>query len=327
MEDEGIRIKRWKDLETDCLTRVLSRVGMESLLLTVPFVCKSWYVTSLNPLCFQSLIFPDFMPFPLFTYSNNSKEPPRSFGPFYDKFIDEYGIDKSRFSITAFVKFVVNRSNGLAIQLKLPEFCTKEGLMFVSDACPLLKNVWLPDDLVIFKTSHIVSQLIRKWKFLESLILGFGMLNIMDQYEMDGRPKFLSEHFNKLLTMKDFFSPNALDAILVQIGTHCKHFTDLMVYHTSLGEVEASRIVKCHCRINRDSVVTVLRGCKELVLFIANQCEGFEGSDEEISKFGSQIMNFSCQDCVGGDLLLTFFKLTNVHRRLVSMMFLMYMGS
>ncbi|XP_024190881.1 uncharacterized protein LOC112194868 [Rosa chinensis] len=225
------------------------------------------------------------------------------------------------------IMFVVNRSNGLAIQLKLPEFCTKEGLMFVSDACPLLKNVWLPDDLVIFKTSHIVSQLIRKWKFLESLILGFGMLNIMDQYEMDGRPKFLSEHFNKLLTMKDFFSPNALDAILVQIGTHCKHFTDLMVYHTSLGEVEASRIVKCHCRINRDSVVTVLRGCKELVLFIANQCEGFEGSDEEISKFGSQIMNFSCQDCVGGDLLLTFFKLTNVHRRLVSMMFLMYMGS
>ncbi|CAL8121701.1 unnamed protein product [Prunus armeniaca] len=44
----------------DCLVKVLEKVGMESLLLDVPFVCKSWYYkATLNPSCWQSLIFPD----------------------------------------------------------------------------------------------------------------------------------------------------------------------------------------------------------------------------------------------------------------------------
>ncbi|KAI5345161.1 hypothetical protein L3X38_013038 [Prunus dulcis] len=33
--------QRWEDLEMDCLVKVLEKVGMESLLLDVPFVCKS----------------------------------------------------------------------------------------------------------------------------------------------------------------------------------------------------------------------------------------------------------------------------------------------
>ncbi|CAL2281406.1 unnamed protein product [Prunus armeniaca] len=51
--------RRWKDLQMDCLLKVLVKVGMESLLLDVPFVCKSWYKATLNPSCWQSLLFPD----------------------------------------------------------------------------------------------------------------------------------------------------------------------------------------------------------------------------------------------------------------------------
>ena len=35
----------------DCLVKVFQKVGMEALLLDVPFVCKSWYEATLNPKC------------------------------------------------------------------------------------------------------------------------------------------------------------------------------------------------------------------------------------------------------------------------------------
>ncbi|KAJ4825713.1 hypothetical protein Tsubulata_001211, partial [Turnera subulata] len=41
--------RKWEDLEKGCLVNVLGRVGMESLLLDVPFVCKSWYRAGLEP--------------------------------------------------------------------------------------------------------------------------------------------------------------------------------------------------------------------------------------------------------------------------------------
>ncbi|PRQ19314.1 hypothetical protein RchiOBHm_Chr7g0215881 [Rosa chinensis] len=86
MEDEQIR--RYGDLETYCLSNVLSTVGMESLLRTVHFICKLWYNISLNPLSFQNLSFPDFMSCLLFTATNNYEETPPNFDSFYDKFID-----------------------------------------------------------------------------------------------------------------------------------------------------------------------------------------------------------------------------------------------
>ncbi|KAJ6864118.1 hypothetical protein NC651_034835 [Populus alba x Populus x berolinensis] len=50
--------RKWEDLEFYCLVNVLGRVGMESLLLDVPFVCKSWYRASLDPSCWKHLVFP-----------------------------------------------------------------------------------------------------------------------------------------------------------------------------------------------------------------------------------------------------------------------------
>ncbi|KAL7177290.1 hypothetical protein ACSBR2_030609 [Camellia fascicularis] len=41
----------------DCLVNVLGRVGIESLLIDVPFVCKSWYKATESPLCWRQLDF------------------------------------------------------------------------------------------------------------------------------------------------------------------------------------------------------------------------------------------------------------------------------
>lgn len=105
----------------DCLVNIFGRVGMESLLLDIPFVCKSWYKASLDSSCWQCLIFPDFT-------ADLGLEP----NTLCQRFVSEYRIDKSRFSSTTFVKFVVNRSRGKATSITIPAYCTREAVEFVA---------------------------------------------------------------------------------------------------------------------------------------------------------------------------------------------------
>ncbi|CAL2244340.1 unnamed protein product [Prunus armeniaca] len=133
--------RRWEDLQMDCLLKVLVKVGMESLLLDVPFVCKSWYKATLNPSCWQSLLFPDnecieFWPWDAFECPN--------FQNLMDRFASEYQIDGDRCSITTFLKFVINRSSGNATVLKLPKCCTIEAFEFAANVCPGLVTLSLP---------------------------------------------------------------------------------------------------------------------------------------------------------------------------------------
>ncbi|CAL9006753.1 unnamed protein product [Prunus brigantina] len=87
--------QRWEDLEMDCLVKVLEKVGMESLLLDVPFVCKSWYKATLNPSCWQSLIFPDNECMEVWPW--DVSECP-NFQNLMDRFASEYQIDGDCFS-------------------------------------------------------------------------------------------------------------------------------------------------------------------------------------------------------------------------------------
>lgn len=90
--------QKWEDLEVDCLVNVLGRAGMESLLLNVPFVCKSWYKANLSPLCWEHLDFP------------------RNFYFLYS-FMEKYTI--RNISSESFTKFVVDRRNGKCTVLNL----------------------------------------------------------------------------------------------------------------------------------------------------------------------------------------------------------------
>lgn len=121
MEDQRI----WGDLNMDCLVKIFGRVGMESLLLDIPFVCKSWYKASLDSSCWQCLIFPDFTADQAVSLG---LEP----NTLCQRFVSEYRIDKSRFSSTTFVKFVVNRSRGKATSITIPAYCTREAVEFVA---------------------------------------------------------------------------------------------------------------------------------------------------------------------------------------------------
>ncbi|CAL2263513.1 unnamed protein product [Prunus armeniaca] len=48
-------------------------------------------------------------------------------------------------------------------------------------------------------------------------------------------------------------------------------------------------------KVNRDGLVTLMLGCKDLVMLDAKDCSGFEENDDEISKIASHISQFMCE--------------------------------
>ncbi|XP_050386507.1 F-box protein FBW2-like [Argentina anserina] len=121
--------RRWEDLNPDCLVNVFERVGTGSLLVSVPFVCKSWYRSSLNPACWQPLIVPDDVPGTdsfdingtddLSSYDVQEEE--SRFQYFVRKrFAIEFQLDLRGFSTARFFKFLIDRSMGNVMFLKLP---------------------------------------------------------------------------------------------------------------------------------------------------------------------------------------------------------------
>ncbi|CAL8074689.1 unnamed protein product [Prunus armeniaca] len=160
--------RRWEDLEMDCLVKVLEKVGKESLLLDVPFVCKSWNKATLNPSCCECI---EVWPWDVSECPNLQN--------LMDRFVSEYQIDGDRCSVTTLLKFVINRSSGNAAVLNLPKCCTVEAFEFAANVifvvvecvqCPGLVTLSLPGDALDSKHTNL--ELIGKWKRLEMLSLG-----------------------------------------------------------------------------------------------------------------------------------------------------------
>ncbi|XP_020411212.1 F-box protein FBW2 [Prunus persica] len=253
---------------------------MESVLLDVPFVCKSWYKVTLNPSCWQSLIFPDNECIEVWPWVVS--ECP-NFQNLMDRFVSEFQIDGDRFSVTTFLKFVINRSSRTAVLLKLPKCCTVETFVFVANVCPGLVTLGLP--LRLLESEHTNPDLISKWKNLEVVSLG-SSLNLV--------------------------------IILALIKTHCKNIYGLDLAMTLIREREALAIVKLVPNIkylnlkgtivSRDSLVTLLRGCKDLVVLDVRDCIGVDENHDEILKFASHFSKFMCGGSVFPEFLRRWFS-------------------
>lgn len=104
---------------------------------------------------------------------------------------------------------------------------------------------------------------------------------------------------------------NNLEELLLQISIHCKKFCRLLVLNAVIGREDALAIVNLvpnikylslrKSYIHRDNLITLFRGCKELVLLDARDCSGFYGGDVEILALASQIDKFSCEGSRNGD--------------------------
>ncbi|XP_061994811.1 F-box protein FBW2-like [Rosa rugosa] len=275
--------RRWEDLERDCLVNVFRRVGMESLLFDVPFVCKSWFTATLDPSCWQYLIFPD-IPSDLadrldnifsFIYPSDSIELyPDHFDPLIRRYIGAYRFGSSHVSITAFVEFVLRRSNGNVVFLKVPRHCPKAALKSVAHACPDLKALALPRDAL---NSDVVPELVGSLTSLRSLLL-LGSCNYIERF-------------------------------LLPISKYCKKFRGLCFYEAYITEEAASAIVNSlpnikylilrSTLIRPDGLITLLRGCKQLVLLHLSECPCFRVNDE-ILNLASRISDFRFSNHFGG---------------------------
>lgn len=121
--------RKWEEINKDILVNVLGRVGMESLVLDIPFVCKAWYKASTEPHCWEHLIFPTYIkPDDIdCTYEWEEDIPDKGFAK---RLAMKY---QENLSLTAFVKFIVNRSCGNATIIELPAGCTREALEYVAN--------------------------------------------------------------------------------------------------------------------------------------------------------------------------------------------------
>ncbi|KAL6971017.1 hypothetical protein U1Q18_030698, partial [Sarracenia purpurea var. burkii] len=106
----------------DCLMNIVERLEMESLVLDVPFVCKSWHKVTCNPQCWRRLDF--FRIHPDYSYFDSSS--------FVSRFLEEYEV-RGNFSAFGFLKSVVKLSDRSVTFLALPGCCTMESLLYVAD--------------------------------------------------------------------------------------------------------------------------------------------------------------------------------------------------
>ncbi|KAL6132929.1 hypothetical protein ACLB2K_065168 [Fragaria x ananassa] len=176
--------RRWEDLDADCLTNVFAKVGMESLLLALPSVCKSWYAASLNPICWEILHFPEFEPYPLFSTVDDTNVEPKSFGPFYNKFVEDY---------------IMTKSIGLGFRSPVSAFYGRLG---------------------VFQAFADSAGGDRKVEASGHLTLGGNMENIMRQFRVKGGEHSSRDFEEKLLVLLDNVHPiryRNLHEILVRL--------------------------------------------------------------------------------------------------------------
>ncbi|KAM7485775.1 hypothetical protein LguiA_001784 [Lonicera macranthoides] len=260
--------KIWENMEMDCLVNIFGRVGIESLALDVPFVCKSWYKATLNPLCWQSLNFPIDL--------RNSRLPNMPIEGLL--WIVVHPDDRGSVVINpanreSVVKGAVNRSHRCATRLVIPNDCSKKDIIYALEECPLLKLLSIPYSAIHEDGSFIIPSMINKLKNLEALIM---------------------RRFSK-----------ELEEIIAQINLHCKNFVFLCVTNAEISSNAAIAIatllpnikylVLTRCVLERRNLVTILNGGKKLKYVDVSNCNGFNSDDEEVLKLASHVTTFKCK--------------------------------
>ncbi|KAJ8627347.1 hypothetical protein MRB53_020654 [Persea americana] len=255
-----VETRKWEEMDMDCLVCIFERLRLEDLILGVPFLCKSWYQASTNPLLWKVLNF------------NQLDLHPTS--PFVEIFKQEYRVLK--FSFTGFLKFTVSRSSRSAVELRVPSldvtYVQLEDLAYISNECPSLKIVCLAHTL-LSEVDKYFPRCITNWRDLQKLHMQV--------------------------------KPNSFAQIVVEIGSHCKNFFELKTRGPFTFE-EANVIAAwlpnikylhlCKCSITRESLLIILKGCKELEILDVRNCKGFD-VDEEILKLSSNIKTFDYEGC------------------------------
>ncbi|KAL6315388.1 hypothetical protein AAG906_000498 [Vitis piasezkii] len=96
-----------------------------------------------------------------------------------------------------------------------------------------------------------------------------------------------------------------MKSVLPQIGLHCNNFIWLSAPYTYIGKDEALVMVASLPKLKyldlhgatfeKEALVMILQGCKQLVHLDIRDCWGFRGDDAEILELASHIPSFMCE--------------------------------
>ncbi|KAL6142520.1 hypothetical protein ACLB2K_060800 [Fragaria x ananassa] len=168
-----------QDLPEHCWLHILDKVGTESLLLSVPSVCKSWYRASLTPSLWKRIVLPAETEngtvihpwrFPVFSFDDDDES--SCFDYFIRRYAREFGIDWSHFSVSKLVKFAVNRSRGETQFLKIPGICShymnvmRDVLEHIGGNCRGFEGLHMSHALVDVDLAKDIVKYVPKIKYL-----------------------------------------------------------------------------------------------------------------------------------------------------------------
>ncbi|KAK1378109.1 hypothetical protein POM88_024853 [Heracleum sosnowskyi] len=109
--------RKWEDMPTDCLVNIFETLEVESKLLCIPAVCKHWYQAVKDPLCWKDL--DDFVVHDIHTYPKRAQ----------------------------LMKLVLDLGQTCVTHLTLWDNVTIEELIYLSEAFPAVKTLYLPSQL------------------------------------------------------------------------------------------------------------------------------------------------------------------------------------
>ncbi|CAH1452973.1 unnamed protein product [Lactuca virosa] len=259
----------WNELPIHCLVEIFGRVGIESLVETIPLVCKYWYDATFYPQCWEQLIFTKSRclqcskpPKPRLELDEDSWSDLCLMMPLdYTKYADD--------SVDKFLQFAIKRSHGLVTTIVFhPESLLKAGqIAWMAQRCPSLKQLVLPRYLS-YVINFEVSNSICNWKELEALQIA---------------------------------SLIGLKKTIANISKHCHNFNHLSIYVPWLDADVALAIASQlpHIKtldlrlsaIERNDLIVILKGCQELEQLDVSKFKGVAG-DQEVQELASRIRVF-----------------------------------
>ncbi|KAJ6796976.1 F-box/LRR-repeat protein-like [Iris pallida] len=248
MEEE----RRWEDLGIDCLGSVFSRLDLEDLTLSVPFVCKPWLEASMDVLCWRVLNLRDMDLMPWSSFSTRFKQ----------------AYNTKHFSFTGFMKTLIDRGRGSTVELAFSteRFASLQELEYASINCLKLKVLGLPN-MFQEEDKHLPG-FIEKWKDLEFLTMGRKPSSFLEIIE---RISLNCSSFRGLCLSGRIDSEDAF-----AIAKHLPKLKCLVMSGCSLGKRE---------------LLAILDGCRELQAVDVSNCTGFV-PDDEIMRIASFVGEF-----------------------------------
>ncbi|KAJ6853097.1 F-box/LRR-repeat protein-like [Iris pallida] len=257
MEEE----RRWEDLGIDCLANIFSRLDLEDLTLSVPFVCKPWLEASTDVQCWRVLNLRDMDLMPWSSFSTRFKQ----------------AYNTKRFLLTSFVKTLIDRGRGSTVELAFPcqRFASLQELEYASINCPKLKVFGLPN--LFRQDERHVPGLIRKWKGLEFLSMG-------------KKPSTFTRIIEQISLNCNNFTGLRLSGRISR-----EHALAIVDHLPRLKYLAMSG-----CSLSKRELLAILDGCKELEAVDVSNCTGFV-VDDEITRIASFIRDFKYEGAKMGE--------------------------